>query len=130
MIHAAGKLWSGTPTILESADNYVDGRQKTLMFDGGSAMIYILPDGKVWQIKLVAGKAVSCGSIDNSTAIVSAMAAAISPEMNPDDVKKLAEDVSQHLSSGNGYKDIIVDGVKWKPINDCLQTLMVRVDGL
>jgi hypothetical protein len=65
LIDSLGRPWSGKPVLdQESEDGFTGGYSDLLLFDGGSATIYTLPDGKVWRLRLTAGFGERCGEVE------------------------------------------------------------------
>lgn len=75
LVGSMGAAWQTDVRPLENDDSLTGGRVKTLLFKRGSASLFILPNGKVWRLRINVGMGDTCARISDVKSVATIMAA-------------------------------------------------------
>lgn len=121
-IKTLGSRWRNLDAMSESRDGYTGGR--TLSWAGGdrSAILHILPNNRVWNVRISTGMGDRCGNAREIAGVVPKMIASVVPDFAPTPAEL------RQLDAGTkkGIESAERGDVSVKTAAGCVTTLDIR----
>lgn len=122
LVATLGSPWTGKPVLdRESSDEFTGGFSDLLIFGGGSATIYTLPNGQVWQLQLRTGVGDRCGS---SKPLARSYPIAMK-SIAPDQQNVIPPAIAKALAS-TSLDRLDLDGLRVIASGDCVRQLTFK----